>query len=124
MRALPLLLFLLGAPSLGQDAPETQEAPAPRLPAPLIDASTGATSRYLPLRFTSHASHAQRYACTECHHEPSATPDQGCTSCHARPEVRLDPVGAHHQICRGCHARQPQPSAAPTTCLGCHQERP
>ncbi len=96
--------------------------------APVLDTTTGATTRYLPVRFRSHDRHAQDYgiSCDSCHHEldGAAVQPQACSGCHDHGAVDL--TDASHTSCRGCHqqAVKANPAvAAPVDCLECHEER-
>jgi len=103
----------------------------PMAPPPATDATSGATTRYLPMAFTSHEEHFEAYGlqCQACHHAVADTPlqPQPCSSCHDHSTSTVDLNDATHRSCRGCHQqiREADPtSVAPMECLECHQERP
>ncbi len=97
---------------------------------PVLDATTSATSRYLPVVFDGHDRHHQEHdvACATCHYDlrDGATSPQACSSCHDAQGAALDLIDASHQSCRGCHqeGRVSGEHDAPVACLGCHRERP
>ncbi len=103
----------------------------PDVRTPLLDATSGATTRYLPVSFRSHDRHVEELglACSACHHElqgQQAQP-QACSSCHDHAGSAVDLTDASHGSCRGCHQQtveQDPASLAPVGCLECHQERP
>ncbi len=97
---------------------------------PLTDATTGATTRYLPVHFHSHDSHTSEYgvSCVQCHHEieGNAVEPVACSSCHDHAQSAVDLTDASHQTCRGCHQQvveETPPPPAPVECLECHRER-
>ncbi len=101
----------------------------PEANGPVLDATSSATTRYLPVRFTSHDRHAGDYgvACASCHHDlqGQAVEPQVCSSCHHAGSA-VDPAEASHRSCRGCHQQlrvEDPASVAPVACLECHQER-
>ena len=97
--------------------------------APILDAISCATPRYLPVVFSAHDAHATQLGidCQTCHHEAVEGEPGACSACHAAPDATLDLTTVLHQTCRGCHrevvATNPQ-STAPVQCLACHDERP
>jgi all-trans-retinol 13,14-reductase len=97
---------------------------------PVIDSTTGATTRYLPVTFASHDDHVEQYglACEACHHtlDGLAVQPQPCSACHDQRGSTVDLSDASHESCRGCHRevlqRDPE-SLAPVDCMACHRER-
>lgn len=97
---------------------------------PVIDATTKATHRYLPVIFDSHDKHSTSFGigCKQCHHEISdATKEPAaCSDCHDQKDAKIDIKSAMHKSCKGCHQlalNKNAKSKAPVSCLGCHQER-
>jgi Class III cytochrome C family len=95
---------------------------------PVIDATTRATTRYQPFKFTSHDTHGKQIACRTCHHdmEEGETMPENCSFCHAKPDAVLKLAEAMHKICIECHTetvKKEAKSKAPVKCLGCHTER-
>ncbi|MFH1465206.1 MAG: FAD-dependent oxidoreductase [Pseudomonadota bacterium] len=114
---------------LSTDA-DSRPEPSPRPVGPVLDATSGATSRYLPVTFHSHGAHTEEYgvACVDCHHLVAGVPSPpaSCASCHDQAGARLDLPDASHQACRGCHLDEREAdsrSQAPVACLECHAER-
>jgi len=103
---------------------EPQAPTGPLATPPVLDAVTGATSRYLPVPFASHNAHAGRVDCVHCHHDAEAAPTTGCSTCHGLAGFQIDLKTALHASCLQCHRDQDAASGAPVHCLGCHQERP
>ena len=97
----------------------------------VLDATSGATARYLPVSFQSHDRHTQDFgiACSSCHHDLQGQrlQPQACSSCHDHASSAVDLTDASHTSCRGCHQQvqlDRQATSAPVECLACHQERP
>jgi hypothetical protein len=116
----------VGLPTDADSRPE----PTPRPVGPVLDATSGATSRYLPVMFHSHAAHTDEYgvACVDCHHlvAGNPSPPASCASCHDQEGAHLDLPDASHRTCRGCHLDEREADArsqAPVACLECHEER-
>jgi len=120
----------------GQDAEATEEAASQKeteeaLPfEPVLDDTTSATPRYLPVVFATHDRHAKEYAiaCKACHHDMQAEDSKpgSCTGCHNKPDASMNLTAAMHASCRGCHMKHKAghpDSTVPVECLGCHTER-
>lgn len=97
---------------------------------PVLDATTSATHRYLPVVFASHDKHAKvlKIACDRCHHDMKMALSDitACSDCHDKKDAPVDLTKAMHQSCRGCHLESTKINAAskaPVNCLGCHTER-
>ena len=106
------------------------ESKGPDAKAPVLDATSGATHRYLPVPFATHARHAKDLglACPACHHDVTAADPKPakCSGCHDQPGAKVDLADAMHRSCRGCHEKyvaDHKDSKAPTKCLECHVER-
>ncbi len=96
----------------------------------VMDATTGATSRYLPVVFDGHERHSAQHGvpCGGCHHELSfgSPGPMACSGCHDSQVAAVDLAEASHRSCTGCHRQLHRESAAavaPVECMGCHQER-
>jgi all-trans-retinol 13,14-reductase len=96
---------------------------------PVIDATSEATNRYLPVVFHTHDRHVEEQGidCVTCHHEVQGAGGEprACAACHGVGSS-VDLGEASHRSCRSCHqqARLERPdSAAPVDCLACHRER-
>lgn len=97
---------------------------------PVLDATTRASTRYLPVKFSTHNKHMKwvKTGCVTCHHDITNGDNEpnSCSSCHNKTGAKVDLVEAMHKSCKGCHlkikARSPK-TKAPTTCLECHTER-
>ena len=78
----------------------------------------------------SHKAHADRIACTECHHtwkkEECDTP-QKCAECHkAEDKGEQGLKRAYHQQCKDCHKdleRQGKKTGPTKKCSGCHPSK-
>lgn len=97
---------------------------------PVLDATTKATHRYLPVKFDSHDKHSTELgiSCKRCHHEiaDGVQEPSACSNCHDKKDSKPNMTEAMHQSCRGCHqqAKKKTPkSKVPTRCLDCHTER-
>jgi len=96
----------------------------------ILDATTTATPRYLPILFTSHDKHIEKLGknCKQCHHDIEKNEDtpNSCGDCHNDKSAKVDLIEASHKSCRGCHrevkAKDPN-SPAPVECMGCHSEK-
>jgi Class III cytochrome C family len=97
---------------------------------PILDAMTSPTTRYVPVVFATHDSHAQRLQgqCKTCHHDLDETGKipAACSSCHNVAKAPVKLADAMHKSCRGCHMankKEDGKSTAPVECMGCHKER-
>ena len=120
-------LFLLASLALGGD--DEKATPPKDSDQKVLDAKTEATSRYLPVVFTSHDDHVDfGIACKKCHHE-LASDDQKpkkCSLCHNQPGAPVNLAKAMHGSCLACHKQNrktDETSTAPVYCLDCHKER-
>ena len=109
---------------------DTEEADAEAGDRPVLDATTVATPRYLPVTFASHDAHAGELglACRTCHHEMAADDQEpaACSACHDQSGAAVSLTEAMHGGCRGCHRRhraENEGSSAPVACLECHTQR-
>ncbi len=100
-------------------------------PVPILDATTEATKRYVPVKFRTHDEHVTYAArrCERCHHDlkdGKKTEPEGCTTCHNREAATIKLPEAMHRACRGCHIEKWKEGHAgrPLYCLDCHRERP
>jgi len=97
---------------------------------PVIDSTTSATTRYLPVKFDSHDAHTKDFglSCTSCHHDIVSVNEKTspCSTCHDKADAKVSMKDAMHKSCVSCHREYKKKNgetSCPTGCLDCHTER-
>ncbi len=141
--ALSIIGFLFAQFAMGDSGKGENSSGTPTLPKtnsdseeflkdfePVLDAVTRATTKYMPVRFSTHYKHTKwvNTGCVTCHHTLNKGEEvsDGCTSCHNKPGAEIDLTTAMHKSCKGCHhkIKEKNPKTnAPVSCLSCHTER-